>query len=219
MNTRRRRGGGGKSLGGKYPHIFADFKKGVYIRDRDRVAFSDLFTLTNGTWGDDGLTIDSATDSLSISGANNGLSSMPAAFSLSLSGYITYTDNDTVLEASFMQWVGDASNLVQIRLKTNGVETGQPWIRHLVGGVVSNVDTGGDNDWDPGTDVPFRVGIRITASEIQCAMELGAGDVAAVTGMPDLSGGALDLCNLGVMTLSQFRLWADDIGEAGLIAI
>lgn len=217
MNTRRRRGGGGKSLGGKYPHIFADFKKGVYIRDRDRVAFSDLFTLTNGTWGNDGLTIDSATDALSISGANNGLSSMPAAYSLTMQGLITYADNGSGSEATFCRWVLDGSNSVQIFLATVGALTGTVRARHAVSSTVTIADS--NDDLAPGTDVPFKLGARGTASAFQAAATSGAGTEQSITGNPDLSGSDLQLAFNGVMTLSQFRLWADDIGEAGLIAI
>ena len=137
--------------------------------------------------------------------------------SIQINGKITYADSGSTNTALPWRWRLNNSNIIYNRLSTSGSRTGQP--QFLQGSTSSGTDSvvGGNNVYPSGTDVPFNLAGRYGSTFINGAHE---GTLLTVnttpTALPALSATNLELGQLFMGTIGQFRIWDEDITDAGI---
>jgi hypothetical protein len=83
--------------------------------------------------------------------------------------------------------------------------------------LVSIVSEGAINAYSPDTNVPFNIAARHGSTFINAAHEgtlLTANTTPTI--LPDLSATDLDLGQIFMGTIGQFRMWSDDLGDVGI---
>jgi hypothetical protein len=141
----------------------------------------------------------------------------PLAVSIQMDGRVTYADTDEVVAVNFVSWQADASNRIFTFLTTSGGATGKAGFQQISGGVLDNAQEVG-NTFTGGINVPFNVASRHGSTFINGAVN-GTALTANTTptSLPDLSATDLTLGFDYNGTIRTFRIWAQDIGDAGLV--
>jgi hypothetical protein len=164
-----------------------------------------------------GSTVTRAAETLTVPAANLPYSS--TNMSIQIAGKMTYADisssNHTVLP---WRWRLDSSNILYNTFSTAGTRTGQP--RFIQSQTTSGVDEilGANNVYTPGVNVPFNLAGRYGSTFINGAHEgtlLTANTTPTI--LPDLSSTALELGYIFMGTIAQFRVWSDDLTDAGIV--
>ena len=137
----------------------------------------------------------------------------PLAVSIQMGGRMTYADNNLGAESSFLRWRLDSANRIDFDLQTN-VGTGRLAIYQAALGVTDAVAGG---SYSPGVNVPFNIASRHGSTFINGAVD-GTALTADTTpvALPDLSATDLQLGYDFMGTIKTFRIWADDLGDAGI---
>lgn len=140
----------------------------------------------------------------------------PLAVSIAMEGAIDYADDDTSAQAIFLRWVLDADEQLYWSFRTDGTRTGAPRFYQESGGVGALVD-GATGAYSPGLNVPFSIASRHGSTFINGAVD-GVALTANTTptALPDLSATDLDIAPIYMGTIRTLRVWAQDIGDAGL---
>jgi hypothetical protein len=165
-----------------------------------------------------GSTVTRAAETLTVPAANLPYSS--TNMSIQIAGKMTYADisssNHTVLP---WRWRLDSSNILYNTFSTAGTRTGQP--RFIQSQTTSGVDEilGANNVYTPGVNVPFNLAGRYGSTFINGAHEgtlLTANTTPTI--LPDLSATDLSLGYVFMGTIGQFRMWDEDLTDAGITA-
>jgi hypothetical protein len=166
---------------------------------------------TTTTVGLRGSSLSTATfDNISVKEIN------PLSVSIQMQGEMTYADGDVTTEVNFINWSG-GGGFITLRIDTL---SGPP----SDGRVVFRQNDGVNNDqvlsgdiYDPGVNVPFNIASRHGSTFINGAVD-GTALTADTTpvALPDLSSTDLKLGYDYMGTISLFRIWADDLGDAGI---
>ena len=141
----------------------------------------------------------------------------PRSVSIQMHGYMSYGDSGSSAEMVLFRIHPDTSNNIIAYLSTFGADVGAIDFVQRIGGVYDVSGTAADA-YSPGVNVPFNIAGRFLDNAIQ-----GAADGVATTenttpvGLPDLSTTDLDLGYDFMGTIKTFRMWADDIGDAGIV--
>ena len=161
-----------------------------------------------------GSSVTRAADSLTIPAAKLPYSSV--AMSIAMDGQMTYADGDAAVEVVFGQWVADASNLIQIRLNTAAANLGAVQPLQIYGGVVDFVLSAADA-YSAGSGIPFSIASRHGSTFINGAVDgTVLAENATPTALPDLSAAVFRIAYDFMGTISTFRMWGADIGDAGI---
>lgn len=140
----------------------------------------------------------------------------PLALSIQMDGRVTYADTDKATEARFVRWLADGNNFILADLATNGTATGSVPFFQTSAGVLDQVTV--VNPYSPDVLVPYNIASRHGSTFIN-----GATDGTALTAnttpvaLPDLSATNLQLGQTYNGTIRTFRMWGQDIGDAGLV--
>ena len=162
-----------------------------------------------------GATATRAAETLTVPAANLPYNS--TNMSIQIDGKITYADSGSTNTALPWRWRADNSNIIYNRVSTSGSRTGQP--QFLQGSTSSGADSvvGGNNVYSAGTNATFNLAGRYGSTFINGAHE---GTLLTVnttpTGLPALSSTNLELGQLFMGTIGQFRMWDEDITDAGI---
>ena len=143
----------------------------------------------------------------------------PLAVSIQMDGRVTYADLDTGPDpVQFMRWPASGSDYIVHYLQTIGVgRTGQIRFAQNTAGVFDSAAT--DLDYlSANVLTPFNIAGRHGSNFVNGA----AGGVALIAdttpvALPDLSAQAMRLGHFYNGTIRTFRIWAQDIGDAGLV--
>jgi hypothetical protein len=140
----------------------------------------------------------------------------PLAVSIQMDGRVTYTDENAFNTASFFDWRLDANNRLQIRLDTDA-GAGQVEFIQFAGGVFDVVTSDG-SVISPDVFEPFNIASRHGSTFINGAVD-GTASTANTTptALADLSASSMTLANKYNGTIRTFRIWGQDIGDAGLV--
>jgi hypothetical protein len=140
----------------------------------------------------------------------------PLSVSIQMQGEMTYADEGLAEQLSFMRWRVDASNYINNKLDTASTDIGQVYFQQLSAGVNDPVLSAGDA-YSPGVNVPFNIASRHGSTFINGAVD-GVALTANTTptALPDLSATDLQLGYDYMGTISLFRVWADDLTDAGI---
>jgi len=132
------------------------------------------------------------------------------AVSIALKGDMTYALTAATFEAHFYDW-----GRVDYRLRADGSREGAPYFATFSGSTI--VVQGGDDQYSPGTNVPFSSANRVGSTFIN-----GAADGTALTAdttptaITDLSSTAFKIADIGPMNIAQVLVWPEDIGNTGI---
>lgn len=156
-----------------------------------------------------GTTVTRAADSLIIPAAKLPYSATAMSWARDL--LITYADTDS--EQTLFDWRVDASNRITLTLDTSSTKTGALTLSVVKDGVSVSISTSAE--LTPGVDVAAKIAWRVTASEINIALD-GAAETAVTNtaGVPDLSSAGATLG--GMVTVTMERGWTVDLGDTGI---
>ena len=156
-----------------------------------------------------------AAETLTVPAANLPYNS--TNMSIQMDGKMTYADTGVVGEVQQYRWQLDSTNYILSYLRTTGSRTGQPVFsqREFISGY--HEVSGGDNTYSAGTNVPFNGASRHGSTFVNGAHEgtlLTASTTPTI--LPALSSTDLQLGYLFMGTIGQFRMWDEDITDAGI---
>lgn len=148
--------------------------------------------------------------------AATGSSSMPAEMSGSHQTLTSYVDEGTAGQMTLFDWRVDVNNRITLTIDTDGAKTGT--FKLTMVNAASSATISATAELTPGLNKNFKVAWRVTASEINIALD-GVAETATVTaiGVPDLTTVAADLVSTGdVYNKAKDRFWFTNIEDAGL---
>jgi hypothetical protein len=140
----------------------------------------------------------------------------PLAVSIQMDGRVTYADEDSFTTGRFYRWGTGSTASISSLLNTFGANTGVIDFEQASGGVFDYSSS--SNVYTPSILTSFNIASRNGSTFVQ-----GAVDGAALTSnttpvaLPDLSATDLTLGFTYNGTIRTFRIWAQDIGDAGLV--
>lgn len=139
----------------------------------------------------------------------------PLSVSIQMQGEMTYADTNASSEVAPYQWYKDFNNRIQHYIPTS-TGTGQPIFLQGSSGVFDSVSASATY-YSPGVNVPFNIASRHGSTFINGAVD-GTALTADTTpvALPDLSATDLQLGYNYMGTISLFRVWADDLTDAGI---
>lgn len=163
-----------------------------------------------------GSTVTRAAETLSVAGADTPANT--TAISISMKGLVTYTDNNSASEKTFLRWYGDASNRFLWYLYTNG-GTGGPYTIQVAAGT-SDIVLGGGSSIAAGVNSPFNIAARHTSGALNVAINGTAATANTTpTALADLSSTTLQVGQNFGGFISEFRMWGTDIGDSGIAEV
>jgi hypothetical protein len=141
----------------------------------------------------------------------------PLSVSIQMDGRMTYADNDTSTEVRPYFWLLDGTTYIYARVSTTTTRTGQPTFLQRQTTPVAAV-YGGNSVYSAGTNVPFNFAGRYGSTFINGAHEgtLLTANTTPVA-LPDLSSTDFEIGKTFMGTIGGLRVWADDIGDAGIV--
>lgn len=162
-----------------------------------------------------GSTVTRAAETLTVPAAK--LPYSATAMSFQMDGRVTYADEDGFGTAVLYRWRLDDANRIQINIDTAGALTGRFTLNQVAGGV-SDFATP-PSETTAGVLVPYNTANRSGSTFAQIALNGASGTVNATpVALPDLSATDLSLGYDYMGTIKTFRVWANDITDAGLEA-
>jgi hypothetical protein len=161
-----------------------------------------------------GSTVTRAADVLTIPAAN--LPWNPLALSIQMDGRVTYADTGSFAAVFFYRWIS-GSNQIYARVNDGGVRVGYIDAVVIANGV-TDISTSGVDVTSPNSPQSVSIAARHGSTFVQIAangVSYAADNTPTV--LPDLSAASLLLATAYNGTIRTFRMWAQDIGDAGLV--
>jgi hypothetical protein len=160
-------------------------------------------------------TVTRAAETLTVPAANLPYDS--TNMSIQIDGKMTYADGDNINEVQPYYWILSGPNYIYARVSTSGTRSGQPTFLQRETTSGNDFVNGIPNAYTPDTNVPFNLASRHGPTFINGARE---GTLLTVnttpTILPDLSSTDLSLGYNFMGTIGQFRMWDEDITDAGI---
>jgi hypothetical protein len=165
---------------------------------------SSLLTFING-----GSAFEGTIDNISVKEIN------PLSVSIQMQGEMTYADEDSLSNVKFVDWTASTKYIRQY-LRTDSTKTGMLYLLQNDGANL-DVTSGLGLEYTPSVNVPFNIASRHGSTFINGAVD-GTALTADTTpvALPDLSATDLELGFDYMGTISLFRVWADDLTDAGI---
>ena len=139
--------------------------------------------------------------------------------SIQIDGKMTYADTGIVSEVQPYLWELSPGSYISSRVSTVSTRTGQISFNQRAPNSGTDGVPGASNTYSPGTNVPFNIAARHGSTFLNGAHEgtlLTANTTPTI--LPDLSSTDLLLCDTFMGTIGQFRMWDEDLTDAGLVA-
>jgi hypothetical protein len=132
-----------------------------------------------------------------------------------MDGKMTYADTGAD-NGKLIRWEKDVANKLWVALDSAGASTGSPyWVQRSLG--VSDF-TSSLPQFSPDTNVPFNLSSRHGSTFLNGAVGGTAGIADTTpTSFPDLSASNLSLGHNLMGTIGQFRMWDEDLTDAGIV--
>ena len=140
----------------------------------------------------------------------------PLSVSIAMDGRMTYADEGG-LSAVTYRWRNTSTEYLGDYLYTTGAETGELNFFQVGNGVTASL-AAVSNQYTPDILVPFNTASRHGSTFVNGAVD-GVALTAntTVTELPDLETTDLELGYDFMGTIGTFRIWANDIGDDGLV--
>jgi hypothetical protein len=161
-----------------------------------------------------GATATRAAETLTVPAANLPYDSTNV--SIQIDGKMTYADTSTFNVQPYL-WQLAGVTYIRTVVSTVGTRSGQPVFAQRQSTSGYDEAAGATNVYSPNTDVPFNIASRHGSTFINGAHEgtlLTANTTPTI--LPDLSATDLDLGQIFMGTIGQFRMWSDDLGDVGI---
>jgi len=140
----------------------------------------------------------------------------PLAVSIQMDGRVTYADTDAAVEIRFVRWFADSNNYIISRSSTSSASTGLMIFEQASAGVYDNVSS--TNQLTPDILEPFNIASRRGSNFVNGALDgIAATANTTPTSLPDLSAADINLGHFYNGTIRTFRVWSQDITDAGLV--
>jgi hypothetical protein len=143
----------------------------------------------------------------------------PLAVSIQMDGRVTYADEDNNDNVEFLRWgTVFSANSIWLYLGTQSTATGQYKFRQFDPSNVSDIVESGLTVSSPDVLVPYNIASRHGSTFINGAVN-GVALTANTTpvALPSLATTAMNFGYQYNGTIRTFRIWAQDIGDAGLV--
>jgi hypothetical protein len=164
-----------------------------------------------------GSTVTRSADVLTIPAANLPWPTVaPLALSIQMDGRVTYADTGSFGAVFFYRWIS-GSNQIYARVNDGGVRVGYIDAVVIADGV-TDISTSGVDVTSPNSPQSVSIAARHGSTFVQVAangVSYAADNTPTV--LPDLSAANLLLATTYNGTIRTFRMWAQDIGDAGLV--
>ena len=137
--------------------------------------------------------------------------------SIQIDGKMTYADTGVAGEVEYYRWQLNSVNYIFSYLKTTGSRTGQPVFSQRQSTSGYDDVLGGNTVYSPNTNVPFNIASRHGSTFLNGAHNgtlLTANTTPTI--LPDLSATDLNLGQIFMGTIGQFRMWDEDLTDAGI---
>lgn len=185
-------------------YVVADFKRGRYFKDGVETTFAALFpAYGTPTVGADGIVL---SGTLTLPSGVIGDPVTGNAYVVQMVGKMTYADTGSFQTVIFYQNEPDVNNRAVGRLSTSGAATGLVQIISEESGNTDSVQSP-DNDYTPGTDVPFNI-VGLHAADKVAGASKGAimTTGGTVTGMPAISASDWEFGTIGSLTIERLMI-------------
>ena len=158
-----------------------------------------------------GSAVTRAAETLTVPAANLPYSS--TNMSIQIDGKITYADDGS--SDRFIQWGNQGADEIRLNLEYGGAQTGSPTFIQRAGGVIDILSD--LSAYSPNINVPFNIASRHGSSFMNGAVD-GTALTADTTptALPNLSSSTLSLGFDFRGTIAQFRMWDEDLTDAGI---
>ena len=190
------------------PYYVGDGTSGVYVYGTQIEAGfnASSYTPTSGSQ------VTRAADTLTVPAANLPYSSTNV--SIQIDGKITYADDGS--SDRFVQWGNQGDDEIRLNLEYGGAQTGSPVFIQRAGGVIDILSD--LNAYSPNINVPFNIASRHGSTFINGAVD-GTALTADTTptALPNLSSSTLSLGFDFMGTIGKFRVWDEDLTDAGIV--
>jgi len=139
----------------------------------------------------------------------------PLAVSIQMEGTMTYADEGLSGEVYFYDWPLDTSNFIRTVLDTGSTQVGSVDFFQRASSVTDSLTA--SDTYSPGINVPFNISSRNGSTFINGAVD-GTALTANTTptALPDLSSTDMQVGSTFMGTIKLFRVWADDLTDAGI---
>jgi len=139
----------------------------------------------------------------------------PLSVSIQMDGRMTYADEATPAQIEFLRWYLNASNNIRYFLRTDSTLNGTLRLQQF--NAVSDTSDSADV-YSPNILVPYNIAGRHGSTFVNNATD-GTAVTANTTptALPDLSSTDLSLGYDYMGTIKHFRIWAEDIGDDGIV--
>jgi hypothetical protein len=137
--------------------------------------------------------------------------------SIQVEGKMTYADTGIATEVRPYRWFLDVNNNILADISTTGGRTGQAIFKQTQTSSGLDQVSGATTSFSAGTNVLFNLASRHGSSFINGAHggTLLTADTTP-TALPALSATDLNLGQIFMGTIGQFRMWDEDITDAGI---
>jgi len=162
-----------------------------------------------------GATVTRAADLLTVPAANLPYDSTNV--SIQIDGKMTYADTSNINEVQPYNWQLNGSNYIIARVGTTGFRTGQPSFLQSQTTSGNDFVNGASATYSPDVNVSFNFASRHGDTFINGSVDgtlLTANTTPTI--LPDLSSTILRLGSTFMGTIGQFRMWDEDLTDAGI---
>ena len=162
-----------------------------------------------------GSAVTRAADLLTVPAAN--LPYDNTNMSIQIDGKMTYADNGLSDEVQPYYWLLNATNYIKSSVSALTARTGQSIFNQRQSTSGYDGVAGTNTDYSPDVNVPFNIAARHGSTFINGAHEgtlLTANTTPTI--LPDLSATDLTLGRTFMGTIGQFRMWDEDLTDAGI---
>ena len=154
-----------------------------------------------------GSAVTRAAETLTVPTANLPYNSTNMSFQMD--GKMTYANSGAVETVGFFRWYLNSGTNIMTRLNTNGIKIGNVY----TSGVGYNLP----NVYYPGVNVPFNIAARYGSTFTNLATDGTAYTASTYNSASDnLSSTNLNLGDIFMGTIGEFRMWSDDLGDVGI---
>ena len=162
-----------------------------------------------------GSTVTRAAETLTIEHENLPWSS--SAVSIAMDGRMTYADTGVYGAVIPFEWKEDNDNKFAWELSTNSTDQGR-FVFLQDSSSVRDIVSSGTDDYLPDVLVPFNLSSRYTSNALNAAID-GVSLTANTTptSIPDLEDIDFTLGKNFMGTIGSLRIWANDIGDDGIV--
>lgn len=135
-------------------------------------------------------------------------------------GAVNYVDNSSLTEVEFVDWDAGSFQNIQLRLATNGANTGQAVAYQQDGGTLHDV-AGASDAYSPGWNVPVSIATSHKQANLNISVDgdTTVTDTGPANELPDLSAADLILAQTFMGYIDTFAIFNTNLAAADLEAI